>query len=157
MLLKSGKQDTEIIHGNGYLEVKPAGVKKIKLVNILLDKISNNKPIDFLFYLGNDSEDETVFQFLKTQDNRNYFQQDCVKYICVLEKKPSEAQYYIEDLDNVKPLLQRFQTAAQNRKRNFSYADLSTLQVDMTKSGGVNLKTDKRQHYGSRVDLTQYI
>lgn len=52
---------TEIIYGNGYLEVKPSGVKKKKLVNILLEKISKIKPIDFLFYLGNDSEDEAVF------------------------------------------------------------------------------------------------
>ena len=69
----SSKNGFEIIHGNGYLEVKPAGVKKVKLVNILLVKISNIKPIDFLFYLGNDSEDEAVFQFLKTHDNRTYF------------------------------------------------------------------------------------
>ena len=88
---------TEIISGNGYLEVKPTGVKKEKLVQVLLGKIAKSKLIDFLFYLGNEPEDEAVFEFLKQKDNRLYFQSDCVKFSCVLEKKPSEASYYIED------------------------------------------------------------
>jgi hypothetical protein len=32
--------NTEIIYGNGYLEVKPLGIEKSKLVNLLLEKIS---------------------------------------------------------------------------------------------------------------------
>ena len=53
--------------------MKRTEVKKIKLVNLLLDKISTHKPIDFLFYLGNDSEDETVFSWLKNTKNLNLF------------------------------------------------------------------------------------
>ena len=67
-------QMPEIVSGNGYLEVKPSGVKKKKLVQILLEKIAKAKMIDFLFYLGNEPEDEPVFEFLKdNKDNRKYF------------------------------------------------------------------------------------
>jgi hypothetical protein len=56
--------------------------------------------------LGNDSEDEAVFEFLKSERaNADFFAQPCSKYICVLEKKPSEADFYIEDLDSVRPIL----------------------------------------------------
>lgn len=105
-----GPSTTDIILGNGYLEVKPAGVKKKKLMNLFLERISKTHKIDFLFYLGNDTEDEVVFEFLRSREleTKGYIQNDCSRYICVLEKKPSEARYYLEDLDHVRPLLQKF-------------------------------------------------
>ena len=106
-VLEKEAPNTEIIYGNGYLEVKPRDIKKKQLINLLLQKISKNSKIDFIFYLGNDSEDEAVFEFLKSERaNADFFAQPCSKYICVLEKKPSEADYYIEDLDSVRPILQ---------------------------------------------------
>jgi len=59
-------QNIELIHGNGYLEVKPSGIKKQKLMDLLLEKISQNSKIDFLFFLGNDSSDEPVYELLKS-------------------------------------------------------------------------------------------
>ena len=106
-VLEKEAPNTEIIYGNGYLEVKPRDIKKKQLINLLLQKISKNSKIDFIFYLGNDSEDEAVFEFLKSERaNADFFAQACSKYICVLEKKPSEADFYIEDLDSVRPILQ---------------------------------------------------
>ena len=70
--------NTEIIYGNGYLEVKPLGIEKSKLVNILLEKISKKGPIDFLFYMGIDSSDEPVYQLLKSDKVKdNYLNEDC--------------------------------------------------------------------------------
>jgi len=129
--------NVEIIYGNGYLEVKPTGIKKTKLVDLLLQKITKTSKIDWIFYLGNDSEDEAVFEFLKSDKKcKQYFQQDCQKYICVLEKKPSEADFYIEERDTVRPLLQKFQNATQYRKKNRSYADLNALTSDIRPLGG---------------------
>jgi trehalose 6-phosphate synthase/phosphatase len=58
--------NTEVIYGNGYLEVKPLGIKKQRLVDLLMEKISANSLIDFLFYLGIDSSDEPVYELLKS-------------------------------------------------------------------------------------------
>mmetsp|Transcript_18147 Transcript_18147/g.27926 ORF Transcript_18147/g.27926 Transcript_18147/m.27926 type:complete len:86 (+) Transcript_18147:632-889(+) len=55
----------EIIYGNGFLDVKPQGIRKEKLVEILLEKLSQSSKIDFLFYLGNNSSDEPVYEMLK--------------------------------------------------------------------------------------------
>jgi len=64
----------DINYGNGFLEVKPKGIRKKKLIELLLEKISKNSKIDFLFYLGNDLEDEKVFEFLKSSTaNKKYF------------------------------------------------------------------------------------
>jgi hypothetical protein len=90
-----------------------------------------------VLFRSNDSEDEAVFEFLKSDKKcKQYFQQDCQKYICVLEKKPSEADFYIEERDTVRPLLQKFQNATQYRKKNRSYADLNALTSDIRPLGG---------------------
>lgn len=57
----------EIIYGDGYLEVKPMCVRKTTLIDQLLQKLTKTSKIDWLFYLGNDSEDEAVFEFLKSE------------------------------------------------------------------------------------------
>ena len=64
---------TEIIYGNGYLEVKPQGIKKEKMVDYMLEKISKNSKIDFLLYLGNDSSDEPVYELLKSEKANNLY------------------------------------------------------------------------------------
>jgi len=45
----------------------------------------------------------------------------------VLEKKPSEADYFLEDRYYVRPLLAKLQRATHHRKKNRSYADLTKL------------------------------
>jgi len=58
--------NTEIIYGSGFIEVKPTEIKKHLLVELLLQKISRNSKIDYLFYLGYDSSDEPVYELLKS-------------------------------------------------------------------------------------------
>lgn len=65
-----------------------------------MEKISANSAIDFLFYLGIDSSDEPVYELLKSEKvNNQFLHPECSKYICSLEKKPSEADYYIEETE----------------------------------------------------------
>lgn len=61
---------TEIIYGNGFMEVKPIDVQKHLLVELLLAKVNINSQIDFLFYLGNDSSDEPVYELLKSEKSK---------------------------------------------------------------------------------------
>lgn len=55
----------DIIQGKGYLEVKPLKLKKQKLVKVILEEITQNSKIDFLLYLGTDTGNEVVYDFLK--------------------------------------------------------------------------------------------
>jgi trehalose-6-phosphatase len=45
--------NTKIVLGNGYLKVKPLGIKLNKVIDMLLEKIISHSLIDFIFYLGN--------------------------------------------------------------------------------------------------------
>ena len=60
-----------MIQGNGYLEVKPTAINKQTLINLLLKTVVKNSKIDFIFYLGNSSEDEIVFEYLKSESAKN--------------------------------------------------------------------------------------
>lgn len=115
------------------------------MVELLLNKASQISKIDFLFYLGNDSSDEPVYELLKSDKaNQNYFHAECAKYICVLEKKPSEADFYIEDLDQVRPLLEKLQTATKKRKKIRSFADLTVLRGGTSPLAGQKLKRENK-------------
>ena len=115
------------------------------MVKLLLEKVSIHSKIDFLFYLGNDSSDEKVFEFLKSDKaNHRYFHAECSKYICVLEKKPSEADFYIEDLDQVRPLLEKLQTATRKRKKIRSFADLTVLRGGASPLAGEKLSQQNK-------------
>lgn len=118
----------EIIQGKGYIEVKPLKLKKQKLLKVLLQKISQTNKIDYLLYVGADTGNENVYQFLRSKRSDQYFTRENHKYICTLGKKPSSAFYYIDDADEVKFMLSRLRAATQKRKRNRSYSDLRDLQ-----------------------------
>ena len=60
-----------MIQGNGYLEVKPTAINKQTFIKLLLKTVIKNSKIDFIFYLGNSSEDEIVFEYLKSESAKN--------------------------------------------------------------------------------------
>jgi len=61
-----------------------------------------------------------------------YLSPGCAKFICTLEKKPSEADYYIEEVDQVSPLLEKLYITTKRKKRNRSFSDITILQNDST-------------------------
>lgn len=81
-----------------------------------------------MFYLGIDSSDEPVYELLKSEKvNSHYLHPECSKYICSLEKKPSEADYYIEEIDAVSILLEKIYVETKKRKKVRSFSDLTVL------------------------------
>lgn len=83
-----------------------------------------------MFYLGNTSNDEPVYEQLKSKKVKSdYLHKECATYVCTLEKKPSMAEYYMEDLESVRPLLEKLYIAAKKRKKIRSFTDL-TIQRD---------------------------
>lgn len=83
--------------------------------------------IDFLLYIGVDSGNEKAYNFLKSRRSDVFFNRDHVKYICTLGKKPSNANYYIDDIDEVKFLINKLRHSTQKRKKTRSYSDLKDL------------------------------
>ena len=53
-----------------------------------------SQKVDFLLYIGSDSSNEPVYEYLHS--NKVSLNVDHKKYVCVLGKKPSKAQYYVE-------------------------------------------------------------
>lgn len=105
-------------------------------MNLVLEKISQNSPIDFLFYLGIDSSDESVYELLKSDKvKNNYLNEKCNSFICTLEKKPSEADYYIEEVDTVRLLLEKIYMETKKRKKNRSFSDLTVLRANNNLAG----------------------
>ena len=70
--------------------MKPMKLKKQKLVKTLFDKASQSLKIDYLLYIGTDTGNEIVYNYLKSKKADQFFNQnDSKKYICTLGKKPS--------------------------------------------------------------------
>ena len=95
----------EIVHGYGFLEVKPVQLKKEKLLKYILKEMQEKaySKIDYLLYVGSDTSDEPVFEYLKRKTKNiitkksPYFRPDLKTNLCVLGKKPSYADHYIEE------------------------------------------------------------
>ena len=81
--------------------------------------------------MGIDSSDEPVCELLKSEKvETKYLKNPCSKFVCSLEKKPSEADYYIEEIDTVRILLEKMQTEIKKRKKIRSYSDLTVLKTN---------------------------
>ena len=61
--------------------------------------------------------------------------ENCKSFVCSLEKKPSEADYYIEELDTVRILLEKLCIQTKKRKKIRSYSDLTVLRSNNNLAG----------------------
>ena len=78
--------------------------------------------------MGIDSSDEPVYELLKSDKVKdNYLNDNYKSFVCSLEKKPSEAEYYIEEIDAVRILLEKLYIETKKRKKIRSYSDLTVL------------------------------
>ena len=117
--------------------MKPSKLKKQKLLKTLLQKFSSStsntssNKIDYILYIGADTGNESVYQFLKSKRSDMYFtkvsRDHNKKYICTLGKKPSSALFYIDDVEEVKYIFERLKATALKRKRIRSYGDLRDI------------------------------
>ena len=82
-----------------------------------------------MLYIGADTGNENVYTFLKSKRSDQYFIRDSPRYICTLGKKPSGAQYYIDDVEEIKYMFEKMRATQGKRKRNRSYGDLKDLKV----------------------------
>lgn len=79
-----------------------------------------------MMYVGSDTGNEVVYNYLKQQKHwAHYFNLDSHrKYLCSVGKRPSNAQYYVDDISEVTLLINKLRHATQKRKKTRSYTDL---------------------------------
>ena len=119
----------ETVQGNGFLEVKPIQLKKQKLLSLFLKQLTEDafNKVDFLLYIGADTSDEPVYEYLRHKislKKNQCFEEDCKVHLVVLGKKPSKADFYVEEIE-LRNLLSKIGTQTKRRKKNRSYSNLN--------------------------------
>lgn len=129
----------EIVQGNGFLEVKPVQLKKSTLLSIFLKELAEQmySRVDFLLYIGADTSDEPVFeqlkQLTKSSTKSKFFSPDCHTFLCILGKKPSKADFYVDEIEKLAILINKLGIETKKRKKNRSYNNLNEMAIDVQK------------------------
>lgn len=129
-LIGDNNAPIEIVQGNGFLEVKPKQLKKTTLLNIFLKELIEEKfsKVDFLLYIGADSADEPVFEQLRTLLNTqgsDYFSPECQNFLTILGKKPSKADFYMDEPEKLSLLINKLAQETKKRQKNRSFHNLA--------------------------------
>ena len=108
-ILLKNRFDVKIVNGKGFVEAKPLCNHKGHFVSyIIKEKIRQKKIPDFIMCIGDDAGDEKMFQFLKKKGNviKSFNKNQNTKLISItVGKKPSEAEFYLNNPSEVKDLL----------------------------------------------------
>ena len=102
-------KDVKILNGKGFVEVIALGINKRYFVSyIVKEKVKQQKPPDFILCIGDDASDEKMFRFLKMKQKEIKNCNQKAKLISItVGKKPSEAQYYVNNVKDVQELINK--------------------------------------------------
>ena len=97
----------KIINGKGYIEVIPFGIHKgYFLSHILKKQIKKGRTPDFIMCIGDDNSDEKMFNYLSKKENEiKKYSKEANLYSITVGKKPSKAEFYVDNAKNVKEIL----------------------------------------------------
>ena len=100
----------KIVNGKGFIEVIAFGINKGYFVSHILKKqIKKGKPPDFIMCVGDDFSDEKMFNYLDKKENEiKKYCKDVSIYSITVGKKPSKAKYYVNNVKNVKEIINIF-------------------------------------------------
>ena len=103
-------KEVKIINGKGFVEVITLGIDKGYFVSyIIKEKIRQKKAPDFILCIGDDASDEKMFKFLnKKKKEIKGFNHVANLISITVGKKPSEAQYYVNNTKEVQDLIKKF-------------------------------------------------
>lgn len=101
-------------------------------MSIFLKELSDQafSKVDFLLFIGADSSDEPVFEYLKQEivsSKSEYFSKDCHTNLCILGKKPSKADFYVDEIEKLAILINKLGLETKKRKKNRSYSNLNEI------------------------------
>uniref|UniRef100_K3WLM1 Trehalose 6-phosphate phosphatase n=1 Tax=Globisporangium ultimum (strain ATCC 200006 / CBS 805.95 / DAOM BR144) TaxID=431595 RepID=K3WLM1_GLOUD len=95
----------DVIQGKDYIEVRPEGVGKGKVIEHILDKMRiDGNPADFVLCIGDDVADELMFEKLNEMIANTELPREKV-FTCTVGQKPSKAEFYLDDYTDVIALL----------------------------------------------------
>ena len=102
-------KDVKILNGKGFVEVIALGINKGYFVSyIVKEKVKQQKPPDFILCIGDDASDEKMFRFLKMKQKEIKYCNQKAKLISItVGKKPSEAEYYVNNVKDVQELINK--------------------------------------------------
>ena len=137
--------DITIIHGKGFVEVRPKNLQKGKLAASIIREVEAKKgKIDFVFCIGDDIVDEEMFKKVNAMSRKEktpakgknkQSEKRCHYYTCTVGKKPSYANYYVNDYLDTLDILQSMN--GLSIKVFFAYKKLfynSVPKVDLMKT-----------------------
>ena len=103
-------KEVKIINGKGFVEVITLGIDKGYFVSyIIKEKIRQKKAPDFILCIGDDASDEKMFKYLnKKKKEIKSFNHAANLISITVGKKPSEAQYYVNNTKEVQDLIKKF-------------------------------------------------
>ena len=103
-------KEVKILNGKGFVEVITLGIDKGYFVSyIIKEKIRQKKAPDFILCIGDDASDEKMFKYLnKKKKEIKSFNHAANLISITVGKKPSEAQYYVNNTKEVQDLIKKF-------------------------------------------------
>ena len=102
-------KDVKILNGKGFVEVIALGINKGYFVSyIVKEKIRQKRAPDFILCIGDDASDEKMFRYLKSKSKEiKSFNQKAKLISVTVGKKPSEAEYYVNNSKDVQELINK--------------------------------------------------
>lgn len=98
LVMQPYQDQCEVVAGTDYVEVKPWGVSKGSTLVKIGSMLARKGPVDFILAIGDGVSDEEMFRELRKGMNSGV-------YACVVGMKPTSAQYYVTDRNEVFQLL----------------------------------------------------
>ena len=93
----------DIVNGKGYVEIKPKGVNKGFFVSHIIKSLYLKGQVpDFIFCIGDDTADEEMFKYLNSINSHlSYHNPELKIFSTTIGKKPSSANYFLNDTNEV--------------------------------------------------------
>eukprot|EP00831_Metopus_contortus_P047511 TRINITY_DN3835_c0_g1_i1.p1 TRINITY_DN3835_c0_g1~~TRINITY_DN3835_c0_g1_i1.p1 ORF type:complete len:462 (-),score=75.37 TRINITY_DN3835_c0_g1_i1:206-1591(-) len=123
------------ILGKGFVEVKPRALEKGELVERIIHREEENMgKFDFIFCIGDDVVDEEMFTkintvFGKPSSPRHTVERACNYFTCTVGKKPSNAQYYVNDYQDTTTILSNMSSWSMKIKKNKSQEHIDFSEI----------------------------
>ena len=148
-------KDVKILNGKGFVEVISLGINKGYFVSyIIKEKIRQKKAPDFILCIGDDAGDEKMFNYLnKKKKEILKFNHNAHLISVTVGKKPSEAEYYVNNPNDVKNLINKFTLKLAKSVSSFNIKDaarISKFQDEEEEEN--NNDKDKHGHRGSKAE-----
>ena len=147
-------KDVKILNGKGFVEVISLGINKGYFVSyIIKEKIKQKKAPDFILCIGDDAGDEKMFNYLnKKKKEILKFNHNAHLISVTVGKKPSEAEYYVNNPNDVKNLINKFTLKLAKSVSSFNIKDAARISKFQDEEEENNNDKDKLGHRGSKAE-----